>query len=339
MSHTSDRGRRRLLRGAVTTATALSLGLLAACGSDQPAASTGAEETEASGPWSYTDDLGKTIELDEEPTRIAAYGDAAAALMGFGVEPVALYHYMDPSQDSTFDDIDLSHVEVIGTSYGEINVEQLAAADPDLIVTVHYDESAPEPLYGFKDVAQQEQIEKIAPIATVLQTGTALDVIESNERLVEALGVHVEGGQVAEDRATFEQAAESLTEAASSGVSVLPLYGEDANVYFAIADDDPGLSYYESLGVSFMDVGGKDDYYWETVSWENADKYDADLLLYSVRDSYTPEQLLDQPTFARLKAAQADQMHPWKFKSMDYASQASYMNELAGVLADTEKVG
>ena len=86
-----------------------------------------------------------------------------------------------------------------------------------------------------------------------------------------------------------------------------------------------------------MPVQGK-DYYWEVLSWENADKYQPDIVLYSVRDSYTPDQLMDQPVFARLKAAQAGQLHPWKFKSMDYKAQTGYLGELAGWLAADRKV-
>ena len=41
---------------------------------------------------------------------------------------------------------------------------------------------------------------------------------------------------------------------------------------------------------------------------------------------------MDQPIFATLKAARAGQLHPWKFKSMDYKSQTSYLGELAGWL-------
>ena len=41
----------------------------------------------------------------------------------------------------------------------------------------------------------------------------------------------------------------------------------------------------------------------EVLSWERADKYRPDIVIYSVRDSFTPEQLMDQPVFAGLEAA------------------------------------
>ena len=334
--------RRRLLGGGVA---ALALAGLSACGADEgsgPAGSAAADTPggpEApEGPWTWTDDLGQEIKLEQAPVRIAAYGDAAAALMGFGITPVALFHYIPPSEDATFESLDLSGVEVVGEAIGEINLEKLAAAAPDLIVTTSYEGEKPEKMYGFKDEAQMEKVRAIAPVVGVMQSGSALDVIRTNERLVAALGVDVESGEVAAQRAAFEEASAELTEAARGGLSVVPLYAEEAaGIYFAKAPDDPALAYYESLGVNFTEVGG-DDYYWHQVSWENADTYSSDIVLYSLRGSLTPEQLLDQPTFAALPAARADQLHPWKFKSMDYPSQTAYMKELAGWLGSDTKV-
>ncbi len=88
------------------------------------------------------------------------------------------------------------------------------------------------------------------------------------------------------------------------------------------------MKYFASLGVQFEETGGKDDYYWEILSWENADKYDADVILNSQRGSYSTEQLEEQPVFGSLAAVEAGQVHPWKFKSMDYPSLTSYMTEL-----------
>ena len=327
--------RRRLLGGSLAVASVA--GLIAACGDDgsSPSAAGGAEP--GRGPWTWTDDLGQEVSLDETPTRIAAYGDAAAALINFGITPVALFHYMEPEQDSTFEDLDLSDIEVVGTAYGEINLEALAATAPQLVVTTVYENETPDTMFGFKDEAQIAKIREIAPIIGVMQAGSAVDVIKTNEKLVTSLGIDIESGQIAADRAAFEEASAALTEAAGSGLTVLPVYGEDANYYVAKAPDDPALRYYSELGLSFVPVGGE-DYYWDTLSWENADKYEPDIVLYSVRDSFTPEQLMDQPVFASLKAAQAGQLHPWKFKSMDYKSQTSYLEELAGWLASDAKV-
>lgn len=309
---------------------------LAACGSDDTSTDQAEQPT---GPWSFTDDLGQTVELDETPVRIAAYGDAGAALWNFGVTPVALFHYMDPAEDPTFEDLDLSETEVIGTQYGEINLEELAAAQPDLIVTTTYDGDTAESMYGFKDEAQLDKINDIAPVVGIEQSGSALDVIQRNEELAASLGVETgDGSDVAEDRAAFEEASEALTAAAEGGRTVLPMYAEDAGLYVVIPQDDPAMAYFQDLGVQFEETGGKDDYYWEILSWENADRYEPDLVLNSQRGSYSTEQLEEQPVFGSLAAVEAGQVHPWKFKSMDYPSLTSYMEELAGWLSTDRDV-
>ena len=235
--------RRALLGGGLAT---LAVAGFAACGDDSSSTPAGATDA-PSGPWAWTDDLGQEVELERVPTRIAAYGDAAAALMNLGITPVALFHYLQPGDDPTFEGLDLSGVEVVGEAYGELNLEQLAAAAPELIVTTSYQDETPELMYGFKDAAQLELVRVIAPVIGVMQTGTALDVIRANEELVASLVVDVGSGRVAEDRATFETASEELTAAAASGLTMLPLYAEEAS------------------GVRFADVGGE-DYYWHNVN-------------------------------------------------------------------------
>jgi iron complex transport system substrate-binding protein len=337
MRRTPDPTRRRLLAGGVALVAAAAL---AGCGSDGDSdAAAGSSASPSQGPWSYTDDLGQKIELDQAPVRIAAYGDEGAALWNFGITPVALFHYMDPEQDPTFEDLDLSETQVIGTTYGEINLEELAAAQPDLIVTTTYDGDTPDEMYGFKDKAQLAKIKEIAPVVGVEQTGSALDVVEKNQELAASLGVDTgEGSEVAADRAALEDASKALTEAAGNGRTVLPMYAEDAGLYVLIPKDDPMMNYLQSLGVRFEKTGGKGDYYWETLSWENSDKYDPDLVLNSQRGSFSTEQLEDQPVFGSLAAVEDGQIHPWKFRSMDYPSLTSYMGELTEWLTTDEDV-
>ena len=327
MPRTPDPTRHRLLAGGVALVTAVALAACGSDGSDQSAADRGA--TPSSGPWSYTDDLGQTVELDETPVRIAAYGDAAAALWNFGVTPVAIFAWMDPATDSMFDGLDLSETEVVGSTYGEISLEKLAATAPDLIVATSYTGDTPDEMYGFKDKAQLARIKEIAPVVAVAQVGSMKDVIETNEELVDSLGVDTgAGSQVAEDRAAFDEASDLLSESATSGLSVVPMYADGDGLYLAKAPDDPALKYYQDIGVNFTEIGG-DDYYWEILSWENADRYEADIYLNATRNSYSTEQLGEQPTFARLTAHQEGQIHDWESLSMDYPSQAGYMRELA----------
>ncbi len=130
----------------------------------------------------------------------------------------------------------------------------------------------------------------------------------------------------------------ALTEATSSGVTVLPVAGYPVEgLYLAKAPDDPSLRLYAALGVQFVDPGGG-GYLWQTASWEAVPQYPSDVLLYSLRGAMTPEEMSAQPTYRFLPAVQAGQVHPWEHVGMDHTAQARYMEQLAGWLAGAEKV-
>ena len=322
-------------RGVLAGALALSAtGVLGACTSEQAPEAPGSAADVPEGPWSFTDDTGETVELDAVPTRIAGLTDQIAALWNLGIVPIASFGYTALADDVAFEGKPIEQVEEVGTAYGEIDLEALAGAAPELIVTTVYPtETGGEIgddvlLYGFKDEDQLAQVREIAPVVAIAQAGSAKDVIERNVQLAESLGVDVDSGPVADARAEFEAAGEALSQAARSGISVLAVVAYPAEgMYVAKARDDPALRYYTELGVSDPDVGGG-QYYWDVVAWENADTYRADLVLNSLR-AMTIRQLSEQPTFERLPAAVAGQVHDWKFQSMDYTGQAPYMRELA----------
>lgn len=328
---------RRLLGGLL----ALAVVGLSACSSDDGGDDAAAASGEG---WSFTDDLGTTVELDAAPERIAAINDVASSLWNYGVAPVATFGQTSTAEDVAFEGRDLSDVEILGESYGDIDLEQLAAAAPDVIVTTVYptdsegtlDES--EPLYGFESIEQQEQIGQIAPIIAVAWTGSASDVIERTAELAEALGADMESAEVRAAEADFEAASTALTEAAAGGLTVLPVAAyADEGFYMAKSQDEPSLRMYGELGVQFVDPGGE-EYYWQTAGWEDVPQYPSDLILYSLRGALTPEQMAEQPTYELLPAAQAGQVHPWKYIGMDYAAQAAYMEELAGWLSGSQDV-
>ena len=332
MHHTS----RRLLGGL------LALGVtagLAGCGG----AYTGTEPAAAGG-WQFTDDIGQTVELDEAPERIAGLNDLAASLWNYGIAPVATFGQTSAEDDVAFEGRDLGDVAIVGSAYGEIDLEALAAADPDVIVTTIYPDDSSGEIpegkagYGFNDLAQEEQVAEIAPVIHIAYVGSAADVIERVVELAEALGVDTGSGEVADARADFEAAAEDLSAAAAGGVSVLPVFATAADGWWmAKAPDDPQLRMYADLGVNFVDPGG-DDYFWQAVGWEEVPEHPSDVLLYSLRFSMSADEIAAQPTAALLPAVQAGQLHPWKYIGPDYVSQAAYMEELAGYLEQAQDV-
>jgi iron complex transport system substrate-binding protein len=326
---------RRLLGGLF--ALGLTVGV-SACGDDP------ATETAAASSWEFTDDLGTTIALDEAPTRVAGLNDVLSSLWNYGIEPVASWGQTSIEDDVAFEGKDLGDVAIVGTSYGQIDLEALAAARPELIVASVYPTDSegtidPEsPLYGFESIEQQEQVAEIAPIVAVKWAGSAADVIERTAELAESLGADFGSDELTAMRQDYEQASAELTAAAENGVSVLPVFATEADGWWmAKAPDDPSLHLYQDLGVDFVDPGG-DGYFWNSVGWEEVPNHPSDVLLYSLRFSMSPEEIAAQPTAALLPAVQAGQLYPWKYLGMDYAAQAEYMRELAGWLGDAEKV-
>jgi iron complex transport system substrate-binding protein len=320
---------------------ALTVVAVSACSSDDGGGDTAAA---AESGWEFTDDLGNTVTLDEAPTRVAGLNDVLSSLWNYGIEPVAAWGQTSMEDDVAFEGKDLSGVEIVGTSYGQIDLEALAAAEPDLIVTSVYPTDSegtldPDaPLYGFESIEQQEQVAEIAPIVGIAWRGSAAEVIERTVELAGSLGVDVDGGEVAQMREEYEAASAELTAAAESGVSVLPVFATEADGWWmAKAPDDPSLHLYQDLGVNFVDPGG-DGYFWNSVGWEEVPGHPSDVLLYSLRFSMTPEEIAAQPTAALLPAAKAGQLYPWKYLGMDYVAQAEYMTELAGWLTEAQKV-
>ncbi|MGY1720453.1 MULTISPECIES: ABC transporter substrate-binding protein [unclassified Blastococcus] len=332
---------RRLLGGFLALGTAVGL---SACGSEDTDTDAGAgtEPTASGEAWEYTDALDNTVELDETPTRIAGLNDVMASLWNYGVEPVATFGQTSAADDVAFEGRDLSDVEIVGETYGQIDLEQLAAADPDLIITSVYpvdsagtlDPSSPP--YGIESPEQLEQLEQIAPVVAIAYRGSAADVMEEVADLAESLGA--DSGTIESARAEYEEAAAALTEAGEKGLSVLPVYATPSEGWWmGKAEDDPALRLYSDLGVDFVDLG-EEGYFWKPVGWEQVPDYPSDVLLYSLRGGMTPEEMATQPTAARLPALQADQAYPWKYIGMDYAAQAEYMQELADWLTEAEDV-
>ncbi|RJK93389.1 ABC transporter substrate-binding protein [Vallicoccus soli] len=319
---------------------ALAALLLAACGGSDDTTGSAAAGGEATG-WSFTDDLGTTLELDERPDRVVALTDVAASLFAYDVAPVATFGWSALAADSRFEGFDTSGTTDLGTAYGEIDLEQLAAADPDVIVTHAYPVDSEgtiddtKPLYGFTDLAQQEAAAEIAPIVAVAMRGSAVDVVERTEELAVSLGA--DRADVDAAREEYAAAAERLRAAGERDLDVLvgaAYPGE--GVYVAKAQDDPVLRAFGDLGVDFVDPGGE-GYYWETLSWENIGTLPADVVLESER-AMPVEEMQRQPTFARTPAASSDQVHRWVFAALDSKAQAAWAQELAGHLEQARDV-
>ncbi|MDR2565727.1 MAG: ABC transporter substrate-binding protein [Bifidobacteriaceae bacterium] len=328
--------------------TALCLAALAAAtaltgcsNSDEPAAQQ--SPTAQSTGWTYTDGAGLAIKLESQPTRIAAFADYAIGLLSYGITPVAIFGREDVATDQRFADYDLAEVAIVGNTYGEIDLEALAGAEPELIVTGIYPTdregtlSLEEPYYAVADMEQQLQLEKIAPIAVVRIGGAGAQVVEDLNELARALGA--DPGAIDQARAAYYAAADTLTAAAQeSDLELTMIYGSPDGIYLVKPQDEPSTELYTSLGLTFTDLNPDGDFYWDVYSWENAAQTMTGDVLLVFTEGYQEADFREQPTFAAHPALAAGQVYTWQDAAFDYNSQAAQFKYLTEILLNSKDV-
>lgn len=324
---------RRWAGGAV--AALLATSILAACGS-----SASEDDAESGGPWSFTSADGKTVKLDTTPKRIIASGAEAAALMSFGIKPVGIYATGPVKDDPNLKDLDLSGITILGETWGEIDVEKAASLKPDLIVADWW--PAEKAYSGLEEGAKaaSKKIVDLAPIVGVSQGDSIEELAQGYEKLAVSLGADVDDPKIAEDKKAFEGALEDFKEAvkAKPGLSVLAVSPADDLLYVANPKYAPELLDFQRWGLDVMtpDKPDKGFPYWENLSWENADKYQPDLLLIDDRAyESTVKQGEKQPTWSNIKAAKAKAYVPWPAYWMH--SYGDYAEQLTQLTAAIEK--
>lgn len=306
---------------------------LTACGSsgsgDEAAGST-------SGPWTFTDGSGRTVELDERPTRIIAHAYSAAALMEFGITPVGVYADGPVAQDVGLKDVDFEGVTILGEEWGKIDVEKAATLNPDLIVGDYW---PVEKAHSGMEEGVEEKSKKIAELAPVVgpaQGDSIVELIEGYEELAAALGADVESGEAAAAKARFEEAREAFSAAAArkEGLTVLAISPWDDDYAVAVPKYAPELLDFQRWGLDVI-VPAKPDQdfpYWQTLSFEKADTYQPDLLIFDDRNYPGNLKTLEaQPIAKSIKAFAAGAYTTWPAYWLhtygDYAEQLTRLTE------------
>jgi iron complex transport system substrate-binding protein len=328
----------KTLRGAAAaTAAALLIAMTAAaCGSDS-SASAG-----SGGPWEFTDGSGETVELETTPTRIIAHSHAAAALMSFGIRPIGIYADTPIEDDPGLKDLDLEGIEILGETWGEIDVAKAATLNPDLIVADWWplDEAHSGVEEGVKE--ESKKIADLAPMVGATQGDSAVSLIEGYEDLARSLGADLEDESVDAQRQRFEDAVSAFEEAAAAkpGLTALAVSPSTDLLYVAVPKHAPELLDFRRWGldVTVPDNPDKSFPYWENLSWENADKYQPDLLLIDDR-SYPANlrQAERQPTWDTIEAAAAGSVVPWPgYWVHTYEDYAEQLEELTRAITDAD---
>ncbi|MDJ1136725.1 ABC transporter substrate-binding protein [Streptomyces iconiensis] len=334
MPHLSRRG--LLAAGGVAGLGAL----ISACGSDSGSGSGGSKGDA----WSFTDGRSKKVSLDAVPERIVAYTGTAAALHDFGVRDKIVGVFGPTKQkngkpDVVAGDLDISKLEIIGNAYGEFDIEKYAKTRPQLLITNMYVKNA---LWYVPDESK-EKILKLAPaVAMTAAQVPMIEPIQQFAKLAESLGADLKAGSVVDAKARFEKASERLRKAAKSGIRVMAASGSADLLYVSDPSANADLKYFKDLGVNFV-VPKKvsSQGFFEELSWENADKYKADLIILDNRtQSLQPPALKSKPSWGDLPAVKAGQVGEWMAEPrFSYAGAAPLVEELAEAIEKAKKVG
>ncbi|MDG4797781.1 ABC transporter substrate-binding protein [Micromonospora sp. WMMD1082] len=317
--------------------------VLAGCGQDDDTAAPGADN--ASGPWSFTDDRPEEVSADARPGRVVAFTGSAAALVDFGLsrEVVGVFgetKKADGSAESQAGDLDVESVEILGNVWGEFSVEKYAALRPELLVTHMYDPGA----YWYVPDESKDKILPLAPVVTITTARVPMTKpIERYAQLAESLGADLTAAKVTDAKARFEAAAEAVRQAvkANPGIKVMAASGSPDLFYVSNPKVSTDLMYFAELGVDIvvptkLEAGD----YFEALSWENAGKFPADLILLDNRSTaLQPTDLAAKPTWKQLPAVQAGQVAPWDaVPRFSYAGAAPLLEDLAKAIQGAKKL-
>jgi len=286
--------------------------------------------------WSFTDDRGVTITLPKPPERIVAQTTSAAVLWDFGIRPVGVFGpslLPDGTVDFQAGAIDFDSVEVLG-DYGELDLEALVALDADLYVDLTF--GGDSLWYLTED--EIAQVEAIVPTLGIsMQKMSVLDSIGRFEDLATSLGANLESPEVSAAKAEFIDAEADLKAAIaeSPGLTVLVVSPSIDTLYVASPEWMVDLYYFRELGLDIVVPVAEE--FWELLSWEQANKYPADLILIDARFDPSSEEIASIGTWQSLPAIEANQVGKWYAGApYSYARLAPMMLELAELIRNTD---
>lgn len=255
-------------------------------------------EGDATYPMTLESPWGST-ELEARPERIAAVTpsqDDVEILAALGVTPVIA------SEWSTDVWLDAALEEPIAERYttgdSQFPAEQIAAADPDLIIVLGADVT--------------DDYDKLASIAPVLSTaeeiGSEMSIAndwDANIRRVgEVLDLEQAAEQVLEDEeAFFADFREAHPEFEGLTASYLVYYGEEGGLQYHSSPDGPTASVFERMGFAENPLAA-DFTYRQEVSEELLSAVDADVIVFSDNSEGNHATVTEQPLFQKLQAVE-----------------------------------
>ncbi|MFG3494281.1 ABC transporter substrate-binding protein [Streptomyces sp. NPDC047928] len=335
-------------RGLLTAGSAVGLGAaLAACGGGKDAEDSNAAAGEKSGPWKFTDDRGKAVELASVPKNIVAFTGTAAALHDYGIEVKGVFGPTtvkdaktgEDKPDPQAGDLDVEKVEILGNVWGEFNIEAYLKLEPEVLVSAMWEKDQ----LWYLPPQSADKILKIAPSVALWAAQTTMPkALQRHADLAESLGADLKDKKTAAAKERFEKAAARLRAAAKSKPEIRVLIGSASQelFYVSLAKTSADTLYFQELGVRFVEPKVNEAGFFEELSWENIDKYPADVIMMDNRTSaIQPDALSSKPTWAQLPAVKAGQVVPRVTEPIySYDKCAPILEDLAKAIENAKKV-
>lgn len=327
----------RLTRTAgVTLLTAAAL-VLTACSSTASTAPT--TSAAASGPFTYHDARGKTVKLASTPQTVVAQSSVAAALWDDGYRVAGAYGELTPGSDGKLSyqagSIDLKKVTVIGSTYGEFDIDKYALLNPDLLIDYSFDAKT----LWYVPTAQADQILAIAPSIAVPGTYSSTDAaVKTFADLAGKLGADTSSATLTAQKAAYTKA-ESTAEqvAGSSGLKVAVMSPTKDTLYVASPASVPEFKSLQSAGLDVITPKKAASTVFTEQSWEQASDYqDADAIFVDARDyASTLAAIKNVAAWKNLPAVKAGQVYPWYAAApYSYKSYAKIYQDFAKELKE-----
>jgi iron complex transport system substrate-binding protein len=286
--------------------------------------------------WSFPLDAGGELVLAERPERIVMFEDVAASMIDLGIRPIGIHYINGEDGNRLFEGVDLDGIATIGTACEQVNVEAVAALEPDLLVYMAYDEER-----FCLTVDQVAQLEEIAPVLAIEAVGDADGIRQRYVDLATSLGVDMGSPDLVAKRERFDAAAERLLAVVASRpeISVVPV---------AIAPDFAGvaepaafadlLELRDRFGVTFAgpfaaDAPSTATYFQELSAETIADHRGDVIMIDSKNETDFDARRAAYPLWAELPEVQAEQFVTWFVPgSFSYSRDAEAMELLADAI-------
>ncbi|WP_026585126.1 ABC transporter substrate-binding protein [Bacillus sp. J33] len=281
----------------------LTILFLAACGNNNEEDQTAEKENEGN----KTEDTSYTVEhamgsttLEKTPEKVVILtNEGTEALLSMGVTPVGAVQSWtgDPWYEHIADD--MKDVQVVGTE-SEVNVEAIAALQPDLIIG---NKMRQEKIY--------DQLSDIAP--TIFAETLRGDWKENFKLYSKAINKEEEGSKVIADYdKRIEELKTSLGDKLNQEVSIVRFMAGDVRIYHK--DTFSGVIL-DQIGFARPESQNVDDFAEKNATKERIPAMDGDVLFYFTYEtgdgeaSQLEKEWIEDPLFKNLKVAQEGNVH------------------------------